>query len=197
MYHPDKLKGEEPSAVNKEMWLKIQNAYEKLSNPEERKKYDSTLPFDDSIPSDDEEFSEEVFYATFRPVFERNAQWSKQTPVPGLGDENTVFKKVNTFYDFWFDFRTWRDFSQHDEYDLNEAADRYEKRYMDRENKKVREKHLRKERARINKLVETAYKHDPRVLREARKAEEEKARKRNEKLARKQRERDELREREE
>ena len=68
---------------------------------------------------------------------------------------------------------------------------------MDRENKKVREKHLRKERARINKLVETAYKHDPRVLREARKAEEEKARKRNEKLARKQRERDELREREE
>jgi len=32
------------------MWLKIQDAYETLSDPIKRKRYDSTLPFNEEIP---------------------------------------------------------------------------------------------------------------------------------------------------
>ena len=45
-----------------------------------------------------------------------------------------------------------------DEYNLKEAESRLEKRWMEKENKKIREKHVKEERARINKLVSIAKK---------------------------------------
>ena len=50
VFHPDKL-GDKLTQQDKEVWLKIQNAYETLSDPAKRKKYDSNLPFDEKIPS--------------------------------------------------------------------------------------------------------------------------------------------------
>ena len=46
MYHPDKM-GESYSETDKEVWLKVQNAYETLIDPVKRKRYDSSLPFND------------------------------------------------------------------------------------------------------------------------------------------------------
>ena len=43
-------------------WHKIQNAYECLIDPEQRYKYDSTLPFDDDIPSESDEIYDENFF---------------------------------------------------------------------------------------------------------------------------------------
>lgn len=57
MYHPDKL-GERITDQDKEIWLKIQNAYETLIDPARRRKYDSALPFDDTIPSESENLNE-------------------------------------------------------------------------------------------------------------------------------------------
>jgi DnaJ family protein C protein 2 len=74
-------------------------------------------------------------------------------------------EQVYKFYKYWDNFDSWRDFSQYDEYDPREAADRYERRYMEKENQKSRSKYLKKERARIIKLVELAYKSDPRIRR--------------------------------
>lgn len=71
---------------------------------------------------------------------------------------------VYKFYKYWDNFESWRDFSQYDEYDPREAQDRYERRYMENENKKIRAKYAKKERGRIIKLVETAYKFDPRII---------------------------------
>lgn len=73
---------------------------------------------------------------------------------------------VYKFYKYWDNFESWRDFSQFDEYDVREAQDRYERRYMEKENKKMRDKYAKKERARIIKLVDTAYKKDPRIKQE-------------------------------
>lgn len=70
---------------------------------------------------------------------------------------------VYKFYKYWDSFESWRDFSQFDEYDVREAQDRYERRYMEKENKKRADKHIKKERARITKLVDLAYKNDPRI----------------------------------
>jgi hypothetical protein len=51
---------------------------------------------------------------------------------------------------------------------------------MEKENKKIRDKHVKKERARIIKLVETAYKFDPRIKAHLEKEEAEKLRKKEE-----------------
>lgn len=90
IYHPDKL-GEQVSESEKEIWLKIQNAYETLIDPIQRKKYDSSLPFNDSIPSESEviNISEEAFYEIFEVVFRRNSLFAKKKPVPNMGDTTT------------------------------------------------------------------------------------------------------------
>lgn len=126
LYHPDKVneqsKAKDPAQeekkapvdrekqLNKEIWLKLQQAYEILSDPDSRKQYDSSLPFDDSIPSDSEDINDENFYDTyyfpversrFGPAFMRNAQFSKVRPIPNLGGPDTSMDQVEKFYNFW------------------------------------------------------------------------------------------------
>ena len=81
-----------------ENFIKIQEAYELLSDPVKRKQYDSSLDFDDALPrlrkGDD-------FFKVFGEAFRRNARFSVKRPVPELGakeDEPKVWKR---FYDFW------------------------------------------------------------------------------------------------
>ncbi|XP_026190623.1 dnaJ homolog subfamily C member 2 [Cyclospora cayetanensis] len=198
-YHPDKAKtasnsplaspppssspssaGDSPQSCEHEAFLRVQEAYEALSDSNFRRQYDSSLPFDESIPSPNECHQQpEKFYEIFGAAFNRNARWSIRRPVPSLGDEKTPLAVVERFYDFWYDFQSWRDFGVHDEYDLNEAECREERRWMERENAKIRKKYLKNERARIQRLVETAYAADPRIQRqkeeERKKREEEKA----------------------
>jgi DnaJ family protein C protein 2 len=100
--------------------------------------------------------------------------------VPNLGEPTTALGEVFRFYKYWDSFETWRDFSQYTEYDVREAADRYEKRYMEKENKKVTDKYTKKERARIIKLSELAYKRDPRIKKYKEEEEMEKKRKKQE-----------------
>lgn len=140
-YHPDKrtqaAETTESSEANEKLqhhiWLKIQKAYETLLDAEKKRAFDSSLPFDDEYPSDDE-ITPTNFYELFDPVFKRNAIWSKRKPVPEIGNHATPNKKVKRFYRFWIDFETWRDFSCHDEHTLDDAGDRYEKRWMEKEN---------------------------------------------------------------
>ena len=89
MYHPDKM-GDSITENDKEIWLKIQNAYETLIDPTKRRKYDSALPFDDNIPSElDNNINDENFFDIFEPVFKRNARFAVKKPVPNLGDMST------------------------------------------------------------------------------------------------------------
>ena len=85
------------------------------------------------------------------------------------------------FYKYWNNFETWREFSQYDEYNLEEAGDRYEKRYMEQENKKIRSKYDKKERQRLIKLSEMAYNNDPRIRKMNEEDEAEKQRKKDSK----------------
>jgi len=100
-------------------WLRIKEAYETLLDPEKRKKYDSTFDFDDEIPEPkSEKMSEELFFREFGPCFIKNSVWSKRKPVPKLGDKKTPIEKLKKFYQFWFNFDSWRDFSVDGEYNL-------------------------------------------------------------------------------
>jgi DnaJ family protein C protein 2 len=172
-YHPDKLK-REPTEADKEHWLVCQKAYDTLSDFGRRRKYDSSLPFDDKIPAKD--ITAEDFYKQYSECFELNSKFSDIKPVPVLGDGETDIDAVHKFYNFWDAFKSWREFAQYDEYDddaLEHASDRYEKRYMDKENKKLRSKYEKEERSRVFRLVENAYASDPRIQKEL--AEEEAA----------------------
>ena len=158
--------------INKK-WLKLKEAYDTLSDPEKRKKYDSTIVFDDSIP-EDKVYSQKDFFSTFGPVFLRNGIWSKKKPVPKLGDIQSPLQKVKLFYKFWHNFQSWRDFSVEGEYDLEEATSRFEKRQMLKENKKMKASMKKEEKIRIDTLTNIAYKRDPRIIEEEKRLEKEK-----------------------
>ena len=166
-HHPDKLSEAERKKGDKH-FIRIQGAYDILSDAVRRRQYDSTLPFNEAVPTTLE--AGEDFYAKFSAAFELNARWSSKRPVPVLGDESTSYDLVTRFYDFWFSFSSTRDFAHHDEHDSTQASCREEKRWMERQNSKTRTKLATAENARILKLVEAAFKFDPRVIKK--KAEE-------------------------
>jgi DnaJ family protein C protein 2 len=121
--------------------LKIQKAYETLTDPAKKKIYDSSLPFDESVPKMSDCKDDTEFYDKFGKVFVRNAKFSNIKPTPNLGFANTPIAEVKSFYKFWDGFKTWRTFNQYDEFDENDldhAEDRFEKRWMDKQNEKCR-----------------------------------------------------------
>eukprot|EP00246_Nothoceros_aenigmaticus_P003610 TRINITY_DN14797_c0_g1_i1.p1 TRINITY_DN14797_c0_g1~~TRINITY_DN14797_c0_g1_i1.p1 ORF type:complete len:489 (-),score=134.75 TRINITY_DN14797_c0_g1_i1:261-1727(-) len=117
----------------------------------------------------------------------RNGRWSVSQPVPTLGQDDAPMQDVDAFYDFWYSFKSWREFPHADEFDLEQAESREHKRWMERQNAKLREKAKKEENGRIRSMVENAFKKDPRV---SRRKEEEKAEKLRKKQAKHQAKRD-------
>jgi len=162
--HPDK----QPDHSDL-LFKKVQRAFEILSNPDGRRAYDSSRPFDDTIPLDglnvDED--ESLFYSAFTDVFERNKKFSNDPKISTLGDASTPIANVRRFYDEWLAFRSWRDFSHSAEakdlQEIKEDMPREEKRYYLRENQRVLDKLKKDEVKRVRTLVERAMKIDPRL----------------------------------
>jgi DnaJ family protein C protein 2 len=157
LYHPDKTGlAEESNPV----FLKVQAAFETLSDPSKRKAYDSTaLTFDDNIPKGNE--PEEEFYDTYRPVFERNLRFDarldpssqnknssnnnkrsskkkghhhkdRSNRPPEIGDDSTPLEEVHAFYDYWIHFESWRDFTLQAAEETQIETDNAESRYEKR-----------------------------------------------------------------
>jgi DnaJ family protein C protein 2 len=80
-----------------------------------------------------------------------------------LGTLNSSRNEIEKFYNFWYKFKSWREFSYLDEEDVSKATNREEKRWLEKKNKNERARRKKEENQRILKLVDTAFKLDPRV----------------------------------
>lgn len=129
-HHPDKKAGS-GDADNDQFFKCIQKALEILSNPERRRQFDSVDPYYESLDdkTDLEALSKkaaknpESFFKSFQPIFERESRFSKTQPVPQLGAIDAPKADVEGFYDFWYNFDSWRSFEYLDK-EVNEGSDR-------------------------------------------------------------------------
>lgn len=164
-HHPDKRKKQgEKVQGDDDYFTCITKAWETLGNKLKRRAYDSIDPkFDNSIPSKDMAKKSD-FFDLFGPVFVRNSMWSEHYSIPLLGDINSTRDHVDRFYNAWYGFNSWREFSYLDEEDREQASDREERRWIEKQNRANRAKLKKEESSRIRQLVDLAYAHDPRLL---------------------------------
>lgn len=162
-HHPDKRKalGEEIKPDD-DYFTNITMAYETLGSTQRRRAYDSVDPeFDNNIPSNSE--LKKDFFEVFNYYFKLNERWSERREVPKLGDNASSREEVERFYSFWYDFKSWREYSYEDEEDKDKCQDRDERRYVDKLNKAERLRKKKEEMSRIRTLVDLAYNNDPRI----------------------------------
>jgi len=120
----------------------------------------------DRIPTGEEEGD---FFSVYTEPFARFSRWSEMTPVPTLGDASTPIAEVDAFYDFWYEFKSWRILTGNPkeegdgEHDPSNAEDAYERRWMKTQNEAERKKLKKAHMKTIAELRDLAFKRDPRV----------------------------------
>ncbi|KAF8427816.1 DnaJ domain-containing protein [Tirmania nivea] len=177
-HHPDK-KASAGKSDDDSFFKCIQKAMEILTDPVKRRQYDSVDEAADREPPSKK--AKGSFFRLWGPVFEAEARFSKIQPVPKLGDEKSTKEGVEEFYNFWYNFDSWRTFEYLDEDVPDDNENRDQKRYIERKNKAQRAKRKTEDTARLRKLVDDCLALDQRI---AKFKEAEKAQRNAKRLAR-------------
>ena len=189
-HHPDKKAGAVGNSNDDAFFKCIQKAHDVLTHPEKRRQFDSVDPHYDLLDTDVPTAQQvtkardpnSAFFKLFAPVFEREARFSRKQPVPLLGEYSDSKEKVEGFYDFWYNFDSWRSFEYLDK-EVNEGSDKYgalfwtkpwlinfpysrdDKRYTEKKNKAERARRKKEDTARLRNIVDVALSADPRIKR--------------------------------
>lgn len=165
-HHPDKKAAAGQTDENDSFFKCIQKATEILLDPQRRRQFDSV---DEAAnidpPSKKDSQKPNKFYKLWRPVFESEARFSNRQPVPQLGDDNATEQHVRDFYDFWYDFDSWRTFEYLDEDVPDDNENRDHKRHIEKKNANARRKRKTEDTARLRKVVDDCLACDERIKR--------------------------------
>jgi DnaJ family protein C protein 2 len=103
--------------------------------------------------------------------------------VPSFGDEKSTKEDVENFYNFWYNFDSWRTFEYLDEDVPDDNENRDQKRHMERKNANARKKKKAEDNARLRKLLDDCSAGDERIKRFRQEASAAKNKKRFEREA--------------
>lgn len=103
------------------------------------------------------------FYKLWAPVFKSESRFSKEQPVPELGKEDSSREDVEYFYNFWYNFDSWRTFEYLDEDVPDDNENRDQKRHVERKNNNQRKKRKVEDTVRLRKVVDEALAQDERI----------------------------------
>lgn len=188
-WHPDK--NLDSADVAKEQFQIVQQAYEVLSDKQERAWYDAhrdqilrgrSSEFEDKSLDVFQYFTttcfkgygndEDGFYTVYRTVFEQIAkedlefmdETEELSEIPEFGKSETDYEEVKAFYDYWMSYSTKKSYSWLDPYDIREGrGDRRVLKIIEKENKKARLKAKKERNEEVRNLVAFVRKRDKRV----------------------------------
>ena len=160
-HHPDKKAAAGASDENDNFFKCIQKSTEILLDPARRRQWDSVDPAANvEAPSVKKKGN---FFKSWHPFFESEARFSKIQPVPMFGDENSSRPEVETFYNFWYNFDSWRTFEYEDEDVPDDNENRDQKRHVERKNANSRRKKKTEDTVRLRKTVDDVLAADERI----------------------------------
>ncbi|XP_065168565.1 dnaJ homolog subfamily C member 21-like [Atheta coriaria] len=188
-WHPDKNLSNPDEA--KEQFQLVQQAYEVLSDRQERAWYDnhreqilhgSNKDFEDNCLDVFQYFTSSCykgfgdddagFYTVYRNVFEQIAKEDMEhmdnkeefTTIPMFGSAESDYEMfVRPFYAYWMSYSTKRSYVWLDPYDIKETRERRIIKLIEKENKKVRAKAKKERNDEVRNLVAFVRKRDKRV----------------------------------
>ena len=181
-HHPDK-KAAAGSTEDDSFFKCIQKATEVLLDPVKRRQFDSVDEHADIEPPTKKQLKEGKYYKLWSNVLKSEGRFSRIQPVPKFGDENSTKEEVDTFYNFFYNFDSWRSFEYQDEDVPDDNENRDQKRHMERKNNNARKKKKTEDSARLRKLVDDAMTGDVRIKRFREEANASKNKKRLDKEA--------------
>ncbi|KAI4108447.1 MAG: hypothetical protein L6R37_001051 [Teloschistes peruensis] len=163
-HHPDK-RAATGSSEDDSFFKCIQKAHEILTDPVKRRQYDSVDEGANVDPPSKKAAakSPNAFYKLWGPVFESEGRFSKVQPVPLLGNDKSTKEDVELFYNFWFNFESWRSFEYQDEDVPDDNENRDQKRHVERKNNNARKKKKTEDTARLRQLVDDCLAGDERI----------------------------------
>ena len=176
-HHPDK-RAAAGGTEDDQFFKCIQKAHEVLSDPVRRRQFDSVDEAAEVDPPSKKDTQKGNFYKLWGKVFEAEGRFSTKQPVPKLGNAKSSKEEVENFYNFWYNFDSWRSFEYLDEDVPDDGESRDQKRHVERKNNAARKKKKTEDTARLRHLVDDALALDERIklFRQAEHAEKNKRR---------------------